>query len=118
MDNITTPNEELFAGQLNAAYTWYINTDSTTGIQHYAINSLLYLRTIKEKHIQMYKEFIMHLHMYAKAIRIPATGYLPISLVIPLKFKDILNVVKTMIRKTNQDYVIVIKRLHLYYDIK
>ena len=59
MHNITSPNEKLFAGQLNTAYMWYINTRGTQGIQHYAINSLLYLSTIKEKYIQMYNEFIM-----------------------------------------------------------
>ena len=69
MYNITSPNEKLFTGQLNTAYMWYINTHGTQGIQHYAINSLLYLRTIREKYIQMYKEYIMQLHMYAKVIR-------------------------------------------------
>ena len=38
--------EKLFAGQLNAAYMWYINTHSTQGIQNYGIKLLLYLRTI------------------------------------------------------------------------
>ena len=38
MHNIMTPNEKLFAGQLNAAYMGYINTHGTEGIQHYAIN--------------------------------------------------------------------------------
>ena len=56
--------------------------------------------------------------MYTEAIRILAKGYLPISLIIPLKLKEILDAVKTKRRKTNTDYDIVIKRLHLYYDIK
>ena len=47
MHNITTQNERLFAGQFNRVYMWYINTHGTQGIHHYAINSLLYLRTIK-----------------------------------------------------------------------
>ena len=109
--NITTPNEQLFTGQLNVAFMWYINTHGTQGIQHYAINSLLYLRTIREKYIQMYKELIMQLCMHAKAIRIQAKRYLPILLVTPLKLKEILNAVKGTIRKTNPDYGIVIKRL-------
>ena len=44
--NITTPNEKLFAGELNTAYMWYVNKQ---GIQHYAINSLLYLRMVRGK---------------------------------------------------------------------
>ena len=53
-------------------------------------------------------------HMYAKAIRILAKGYLPISLVTTLKLKEILDAVKTTIGKMT----IAIKRLHLYYDMK
>ena len=51
------------------------------GIQHYAINSMLYLRTIKDKYIEMYNEFILQIHNYAKVIRILSKGYLPISLI-------------------------------------
>ena len=36
----------------------------------------------------------------------------------PIKLKEILEAVKTTIRKTNPDYDIVIKRLHLYYYMK
>ena len=66
----------------------------------------------------MYNEFIKKLCMYTEAIRIRAKGYLPILLVTPLKLKEILDVVKTAIREMNPDYDIVIKRLHLYYDMK
>ena len=97
---------------------WYINTHGTPGIQHYAIHSLLYLRTIREKYIKMYTEFMMQLCMYAKAIRILARRYLPILLVTPLKLEEILNPVKVTIRKMNPDYALVIKRLHLHYDMK
>ena len=56
--------------------------------------------------------------MYAKVNRILAKGYLPISLKTPLKIQDILDAVKTAIRKTNPDYDIVIQKLYLYYDMK
>ena len=72
----------LFAGQLNMAYTWYINTPGT---QHYAIDSLLHLIIIRDKNIQMYKEFITQLCIHAKAIRILAKGYLPILLIMSIK---------------------------------
>ena len=47
-----------------------------------------------------------------------AKGYLPIWLITPLKLQEILNSVKETLTKTNPDYDIVIKRLHLYYDMK
>ena len=93
MHNSTMEIKTVFAGQLNTAYTWYINTPGT---QHYAIDSLLYLITIRDKYIQMYKEFITQLHIHAKAIRILAKSYLPISLIMPIKLKEILDVLKLL----------------------
>ena len=52
------------------------------------------------------------------AITIFAKGYLPISLITPLKLKEILNTVRNTVRKTNPDYDLVIKRLYLYCDMK
>ena len=43
---------------------------------------------------------------------------MPISLLPPMKLKEILNEVKKTIQITNPDYKIVTKRLHLYYDMK
>ena len=55
MHNSTTEIKRLFAGQNNEVYAWYINAPNT---QEFEIESLLYLRTIKDKYIQMYKELI------------------------------------------------------------
>ena len=60
----------------------------------------------------------MKLCIYTNAIRILAKGYLPISLITPQKLKEILNAVRNTVRKTNPDYDLVIRRLHLYYDMK
>ena len=110
--------KSLFAGQASAAYEAYSQMHGVCGIQHYAVNSMLYLCMIKEKYIEIYNEFISQLHIYAKAIRILAKGYLPISLITPLRLKEILTTVKQNLIKTNPDYDIIIKRLHLYYDMK
>ena len=55
---------------------------------------------------------------YAKAVRILAKGYLPIFLITPYKLQEIINSVKETLIKSNPDYDKVIKRLHLYYDMK
>ena len=73
---------------------------------------------MKEKYIAVYNEFIPQLHIYAKAIRILAKGYLLISLITPYKLQEIIHSVKETLTKSNPDYDIVIKRLHLYYDMK
>ena len=110
MHNSMTWNEKLFASKLDSWYNWCLSKD---GIGHYAINSLLYLRTLTEKYIKMYEEFISQLHMYGKAIIFLLKGYLPISLLPPSKLQELLGKVKTAIQSTNPDYDIVIKRLHL-----
>ena len=73
---------------------------------------------MQDKYIALYRELITQLQIYATSIRILAKGYLPISLVTPSKLRQILNDVKTAIRKTNPDYDLVIDRLHLYYNIQ
>ena len=110
--------ESLFVGQTSAAYKAYSQMHGACGIQYYVVNSMLYLYTIKDRYIEIYNEFILQLCIYAKAVRILAKGYLPISLITPLKLKEILDSVKETLIKTNPDYDIVIKRLHLYYDMK
>ena len=67
MHNITTPNERLFVGKPGSSFTWYLTKE---GVNHYAINTLLFLRILREKYVKMYEEFIMQLCMYAKVIRI------------------------------------------------
>ena len=66
MHNITPQNEQLFAGKLCSSFTWYLNKN---GVHYYAIHTLSYLRTLREKYVQMYEEF-MQLCMFAKATRI------------------------------------------------
>ena len=51
-------------------------------------------------------------------MRILAKGYLPISLIMPYKLQEVLNSVKETLIKSNPHYDIVIKRLHIYYNMK
>ena len=113
----TSSHEKLFVGQHSSLTlkTMYANA---LGLQHYSINSLLYLRTIQDKYVSLYKELITQLHIYTTAIRVLAKRYLPISLITPLKLNEILSEVKSALRKTNPDYNLVIERLHLCYDMK
>ena len=62
----STRNEKLFAGKIDNWYCWYL---SEIGVNHYAINSLLFLTTAKEKCIKMYERFINQLKMYSQVIK-------------------------------------------------
>ena len=88
--NFASPIEKLFAEQFGTVLLQPIYA-IMQGIQHHSINSLLYLRTVIEICVLMYKEFIMQLHIYATAVRILEKGYLPISLITPLQWEIIMS---------------------------
>ena len=62
--NTTTSHERLFVGQHSPSVfkTQYAHS---LGLHHYSINSLLYLGTIQDKYISLYKELISQSCMYA-----------------------------------------------------
>ena len=105
MHNTTTWNERMFAGNIHAWYQWYL---SKNGVGHYAINSILYHITIREKYVRMYEQFIDQLKMYAKVIRILLKGYLPISLSPQSKLHEILGKVKKALQIKNKNYDLVL----------
>ena len=107
---------QLFVGQHSSIIfkSFYAHP---LGLHHYFINSLLYLRTTRDKYITLYRELISQLHIYASAIRILAKVCLPNTLVTPFKLKEILSKVRKTLQVTNPNYDLVIDRLHLYYDI-
>ena len=115
--NTTSSHEKLFAGKHNLSLFRILYVHSL-GLQHYSINSLLYLRIIHDKYTSMNRELITQLHTYVSAIRILAKGYLPNTLIKPDKLQEILNEVKHSLHITNPDYDLVLDRLHLYYDMQ
>ena len=115
LHNKTTWNEKLFSGQINDLYNYY---SSSAGEQHYVINSLLFLTTVKEKYVKMYERFLNQLKQYSQTIRVLSKRYLPITLLSPSKLNIIVEKVRDTIQKENKDYDILIKRLYLYYDMK
>ena len=85
--------KDCLVGQHNPSIfrTLYVHS---LGLHYYSINSLLYLRNIQDKYIALYRELITQLHIYALAIRILAKGYLPSTLITPVKLKEILNEIR------------------------
>ena len=60
----TSSHERLFAGQQSSLTLKSLYTNSL-GLYHYSINSLLYLRTVQDKYIALYRELITtQLHIY------------------------------------------------------
>ena len=111
LQNFTTWNEKTFTGKL---HDWMEIYSQDEGICNYAINSVLFLTTVREKYMKMYEE----LKLYSKAIRVLSKGYLTISLLPPSKLGKILKEVRITIAKSNKGYDLVLTRLYLYYDMK
>ena len=111
VQNFTTWNEKTFAGKLQ---DWVEIYSQDEGMCNYAIKSVLFLTTVREKYVKMYQRFIEELKLYTKAIRVLSKGYLPISLLPPSKLEKILREVRMAIAKSNKDYDLVLTRLYLY----
>ena len=94
--NTTSSHERLFAGQ-HSPSTFKTLYAHPLGLHHYSTNLLLYLRTIQDKCIVLYRELITQLHRYASAIRVLAKGYLPNTLITPIKLQEILNEVRKIL---------------------
>ena len=99
--NTTSSHERLFARQQNSLTLKSLYAHPLD-LHHYSINSLLYLRTVQDKYLALYRELITQLQIYASAVRILAKGYLPNTLVTPSKLQEILNKVKTLYRQLTQ----------------
>ena len=115
MQYFTTWNKKTFTGKL---HDWMEIYSQDEGMLNYAINSVLFLTTVREKYVKMYERFIEELKLYSKAIRVLSKGYLPISLLSPSNLEKILKEVRIAIAKSKKDYDLVLTRLYLYYDMK
>ena len=67
MQNFRTCNEKTFTGKL---HDWMEIYSQDEGVCNYAINSVLFLTTLREKYVKIYAKFIDKLKLYSKAIRI------------------------------------------------
>ena len=63
MHNTTSWCERRFVGKINKWFELYLHED---GVGHYAIHSVLFLTTIREKYIKMCGRFLDQLRMYTK----------------------------------------------------
>ena len=67
--NTTSLHKRLFAGQQGSLMLRLLYA-SSLGLYHDSINSLLYLRTVQDKYIALYRELITHQCIYTSAVRI------------------------------------------------
>ena len=63
MQNFTTWNKKTFVGKL---HDWMVLYTQDKGVHNYAINSTLFLMTIREKYVKMYDRFLEELKLYSR----------------------------------------------------
>ena len=87
--NTTSSHERLFTGE-HSPSTFKTLYAHSLGLQHYSTNSLLYLRIIQNKYVELYRELVTQLCTYVSAIRVLAKGYLLNTLITLAKLQEIL----------------------------
>ena len=58
--NTTSSHERLFAGQQSSPTLRSLYANAL-GLQHYSMNSLLYLRMVQDKYFALYRELVTQL---------------------------------------------------------
>ena len=82
MHNLTSQKEKLCVGKVNEWLKQQL-THFNNG-HSYSSNTLLFLRTIKEKYVRIYERFINELKSCSQAMCILSKGYLPHILNTPI----------------------------------
>ena len=86
MQNLTSWKEKMFVGKMTE---WVKKELAKSKNEYsYSIDTILFLTTVREKYVKMYERFIVELQSYLEAIRILSKGYLPISLIPHLSWKQ------------------------------
>ena len=74
MQTFTTWNEKTFAGKLR---DWMELYSQDEGVCNYAINSVLFLTTVREKYGKMYERFIEELNCILRQYKFCQKGIYP-----------------------------------------
>ena len=101
-------------------------TDSTQQFLHassirrllFAHKLNVYLTSVQETQLRLYDELERVLREFLSAVRILSKGYLPASLFPPTILHRIISNALQMVQRKNPDYVLMIKHVTEYYDMK
>ena len=78
----------------------------------------IYLTSVQETQLRLYDELERVLREFLSAVEILSKGYLPASLFPPSTLHRITSNALQMVQKKNPDYVLTIKHVTEYYDMK
>ena len=110
--------EELLMGKDYSVATQQFLHASYIGRLLFAHKLNLYLTSVQETQLRLYDELERVLRDFLSAIRILSKGYLPASLFPPTTLRRIASNALQLVQKKNPDYVLTIRHVTEYYDMK
>ena len=110
--------EELLMGKDHSVATQQFLHANSIGRLLFAHKLNIYLTSVQETQLRLYDELERVLREFLSAVRIPSKGYLPASLFPPTILCRITSNALQMVQKKNPDYVLMIKHVTEYYDMK
>ena len=110
--------EELLMGKDHGVATRQFLHASYIGRLLFAHKLHIYLTSVQETQLRLYDELERVLREFLSAVRILSKGYLPASLFPPTTLRRITSNALQLVHKKNPDYVLSIKHVTEYYDMK
>ena len=110
--------EKLLLGKDHTVATQQFLHSSYIGRLLFAHKLNIYMTSIQETQLRLYDELERVLREFLSAVRILSKGYMPASLFSPTILRRITSNALQMVQKKNPDYVLTIKHITEYYDIK
>ena len=110
--------EELLSGKDHSVATQQFLHASYIGRLLFAHKLNIYLTSVQETQLRLYDELERVLREFLSAVRILSKGYLPASLFPPTILCKITSNALQMVQRKNPDYVLTIKHVTEYYDMK
>ena len=110
--------EELLMGKDHGMATRQFLHASYIGRLLFAHKLHIYLTSVQETQLRLYDELERVLREFLSVVRILSKGYLPASLFPPTTLRRITSNALQLVHKKNPDYVLSIKHVTEYYDMK
>ena len=110
--------EELLLGKDHSVATQQFLHAGSIGRLLFAHKLNIYLMSVLETQLRLYDELERVLKEFLSAVRILSKGYLPASLFPPTILHRITSNAMQLVQRKNPDYVLMIKHVMEYYDMK
>ena len=110
--------EELLMGKDHSVATQQFLHANSIGRLLFVHKLNIYLMSVQETQLRLYNELERVLREFLSAVRILSKGYLPASLFSPTILCRITSNALQMVQKKNPDYILMIKHVTEYYDMK